>query len=349
MSMSSSSRASFSNEAGQSHVSAVSGPRSALAVGPTSLAQPTTGNHGQHGHGLASLVGASVGQVVKNAPAWMTPRRLAFAAVGLGGVLLILAILIIAVASGGSTKPAASAVVSSEVPVPTVPPPPPDPAADQVVLEAQGKIDKGDYATAIDELTALEKKNPERADVHMLLERAYTGVRNGPAAMGEAEQWLEADPAAAADLKLQEDVRNASLFHDTADVAFALLEAHMGMRGIDILYDIAYGASGRLYPQAAQRAKQSLGRADVKGRASPALAVLLAFRDAKTCDQKHALLQDAGDKGDGRMASMLTPYQSSRGCGFLGRSDCYPCLHKDTALKDAITEIQERISRAQQQ
>ncbi len=348
-SMPRSSRASFSNEAGPSFVSSQSGPRSALAVGPTSLAQPTTGSGSQQAHGLAMLVGASVGQVVKNAPAWMTPRRLAFAAVGLGGVLLILAILIIAVASGGPTKPAASAVVSSEVPVPTVPPPPPDPAADQVVLEAQGKIDKGDYATAIDELTALEKKNPERADVHMLLERAYTGVRNGAAAMGEAEQWLEADPSAAADLKLQEDVRNAALFHDAQDVAFVLLEAHMGMRGIDILYDIAYGASGRLYPQAATRAKQSLGRSDVKGRASPALAVLLAFRDAKTCDQKHALLQDAGDKGDARMAGMLTPYQSSRGCGFLGRSDCYPCLHKDTALRDAITEIQERVSRVQQQ
>jgi serine/threonine-protein kinase len=348
MSMTSPSRASFSNETGPSFVSAASGPRSALAVGPTSLAQPTTASGTQHAHGLASLVGASVGQVVKNAPAWMTPRRLAIVAVGLGGVLLLLAFLIIAVASGGSAKPAASAVVSSEVPVPTAPPPP-DPTADQVVLEAQGKIDKGDFATAIDELTALEEKNPERADVHMLLERAYTGVRNGPAAMGEAGRWLEADPSAAADLKLQEDVRNAALFHDTQDVAFALLEAHMGMRGIDILYDIAYGASGRLYPQAATRAKQSLGKSDVKGRASPALAVLLAFRDAKTCEQKHALLQDAGDKGDGRMAGVLTPYQPTRGCGFLGRSDCYPCLHKDTALRDALTEIQERISRAQQQ
>jgi serine/threonine-protein kinase len=349
MSMTNQSRASFSNEASPSHVSAVSGPRSALAVGPTSLAQPTTGGHAQHPHGLASLVGASVGQVVKNAPAWMTPRRLAFAAVGLGGVLLMLAIAMIAMASGGPAKPAASAVVSAEPPVPTTPPKPPDPAADQVVLEAQGKIDKGDYATAIDELTALEKKAPDRADVHMLLEKAYTGVRNGPAAMGEADQWLEADPAAAADLKLQEDVRNASLFHETQDVAFALLEAHMGMRGIDILYDIAYGASGRLYPQAAQRAKASLSKSDVKGRASPALSILLQFRDAKTCDQKHALLQDAGDKGDGRMASMLQPYLSNRGCGFLGRSDCYPCLHKDTALKDAMTEISERVSRAQQQ
>jgi serine/threonine-protein kinase len=348
MSMTSPSRASFS-DANMPIASPATGPRSALAVGPTSLAQPTTGSGTQHAHGLASLVGASVGQVVKNAPAWMTPRRLAIAAVGLGGVLLLLAIMIIAVASGDSAKPAASAAVSVETPVPTTPPKPQDPAADQVVLEAQGKIDKGDFATAIDELSALEKKDTDRADVHMLLERAYTGVRNAPSAMSEADLWLGADPSAAADLKLQEDVRNAALFRDAQDQAFVLLESRMGMRGVDILYDIAFGASGRLYPQAASRAKQSLGRSDVKGRASPALSVLLQFRDAKTCEQKHALLQDAGDKGDGRMAAVLTQYQSSRGCGFLGRSDCYPCLHKDTELRDALTEIQERISRAQQQ
>ncbi|HEX8791350.1 MAG TPA: serine/threonine-protein kinase [Polyangiaceae bacterium] len=341
MSMKSPSRVSFSD-------ANASGPRSALAVGPTSLAQPTTAP-GTHQHGLASLVGASVGQVVKNAPAWMTPRRMAFAAVGLGGVLLLLAILIIAVASSGPAKPASSAVASNLPVVPTVPPKPPDPATDDVVNDAAGKIDKGDFATAIDELTGIEKKDPERSDVHMLLEKAYTGVRNSAAAMREADLWLGVDQNAAADLKLQEDVRNAALFRDAQDEAFVLLESRMGMRGVDILYDIAYGASGRLYPQAAQRARQSLERSDVKGRTSPALSVLLSFRDAKSCDQKHALLQDAGDKGDGRMITVLTPYQGTRGCGFLGRSDCFPCMHKDTALKDAIQSIQDRISRAQQQ
>jgi serine/threonine-protein kinase len=355
MSMTSPSRASFSNEAAlQSGPVSPSGPRSALAVGPTSLAQPTTGSGTQQAHGLASLVGASVGQVVKNAPAWMTQRRLAIAAVGLGGVLLLIAILIIAVASGGTTKNEASATASGEPGAATAPPTPTatkpaDPQADQVVLEAQGKIDKGDYATAIDELTTLETKDPDRADVHMLLERAYTGVRNSAGAMREADLWLGLEPAAAADLKLQEDVRNAALFRDSQDAAFVLLESHMGMRGVDIIYDIAYGASGRLYPQAASRAKQSLEKSDVRGRASPALAVLLSFREARTCEQKRALLQDAGDKGDGRTLTVLQPYLSTHGCGFLGRSDCYSCMHHDSALTDAMQSIRDRISRSQQQ
>jgi serine/threonine-protein kinase len=116
----------------------------------------------------------------------------------------------------------------------------------------------------------------------------------------------------------------------------------MGPLGIDILYDIAYGASGKQYPQAAARARHSLDVDDVRERASPALAVLLDFRDAKTCDAKRSLLDRAGDHGDTRMLLVLQPYLATRGCGFLSHSDCYPCMHKDTALRDAMTAIEER-------
>src|SRR4029077_1251654 len=157
----------------------------------------------------------------------------------------------------------------------------------------------------------------------------------------EASLWIAADAKGAADLKLQEDVRSAALVKETQEEAFALLEGKMGSRGIDILYDIAYGSTGRLYPQAASRAKRSLEFEDVRSRASPALAVLLDFRDARTCDEKHALLDRARDQGDVRLLSALQPYQSSRGCGFLGRSDCYPCMHRDRALDDARSAIEE--------
>ena len=242
-----------------------------------------------------------------------------------------------------TATPAPSVTVAEPPP----PPKPPDPQADEIVGSAQTKIDKGDFATAIDELTSVEQKDPARADVHMLLERAYRGVRNPAGEMREAGLWLAVDTNAAIDLKLQEDVRNAALLPDAQDDAFTLLESKMGMRGIDLLYDIAYGASGRMYPQAATRARKALDRPEVHKRASPALAVLLAFRDAKTCEQKHALLEDIRDKGDARLLSQLQPYESARGCGFLGRNDCYPCMHKDKLLQDAKQGISERIARQQ--
>ena len=85
----------------------------------------------------------------------------------------------------------------------------------------------------------------------------------------------------------------------------------------------------------------------MRGRATPPLSALLAFRDAKTCDQKHALLDDVKAHGDSRILSSLQPFESVRGCGFLNRSDCYPCMHHDHLLYDAIQAINERTAKGQ--
>jgi serine/threonine protein kinase len=328
----------------------ISGPRSAVALGPTNLAQPGISLPGAPAHvrpqSLASLVGASLGQVLKAAPPWVTPRMVAVAASLLGAV--VVGIVVFAVATSVHRGPApagAGAAASAGGPASAAPPRAADPKEDEVIAAAQTKIDKGDFATAIDELSVIEKKDPDRADVHELLERAYTGVRNTPGAMREADLWLAADPNASADVKLQEDVRNAALFRDAQDDAFVLLESRMGMRGIDILYDIAYGASGRLYPQAASRARRSLELDDVRRRASPALAVLLDVRAARSCEDKHQLLERAQQEGDARLLPILQQYQSTRGCGFLGRSDCYPCMHRDRALYDAMAAIEQRATK----
>jgi serine/threonine-protein kinase len=310
------------------------GGNSALALSPTSLANPVVAS--ARGR-LASLVGASLNRALKSAPRWMTPRRVTIAAASLA--VLLVGFVVAGASSHGGPATAGSAEGSSASPAPTRPP---DPQTDDIVATAQSKIDKGDFATAIDQLTAIEKAGTDRADVHQLLERAYIGVRNSREAMREAGLWLASDSNASADPKLQEDVRNAALFRDSQDDAFTLLESKMGPLGIDILYDIAYGASGKQYPQAAARARHSLDVDDVRERASPALAVLLDFRDAKTCDAKRALLDRAGEHGDVRMLLVLQPYLATRGCGFLSHADCYPCMHRDTALRDAMSAIEER-------
>jgi serine/threonine-protein kinase len=261
------------------------------------------------------------------------------------GAGLLLVGVIVATFAHGDAQPTI-AVDSASGAVIVVPPHPQDPKIDEILSTAQAKIDKGDYATAIDEVSAVEQKHFDRADVHMLLERAYTGVRDARDAMREAGAWLAIDSNAAADPKLEEDVRNAALFRDAQDEAFALLQAKMGTRGIDILYDIAYGISGRQYPQAALRAKHALDQPEVRGRASPALSLILDFRDAKTCDAKHSLLDRARDQGDARLLSTLQSYESSRGCGFLGVTDCYPCMHRDHQLKDTIEAIEDRAAKS---
>jgi serine/threonine-protein kinase len=310
-------------------------PGSAAAFGPTKLALPAA----QSGHGLVSLVRSSLGQAVRAAPPWATRRVLVGATVGvllLGGVAVGLGLR-----SGEAPQAAASAA-----PAPTRTAVRADPKTEDVIAAAHANIEKGDFATAIDQLTAVERTNPDRADVHMGLEKAFTGVHNGPDAMREARLWLSADATAAANQKLEEDVRNAALVKETQDDAFDLLESKMGTLGVDILYDIAYGASGRLYPQAAARAKRSITVNDVRGRASAALTVLLDLREAKSCDSKRALLERARDQGDARVLTLLQQYQQNRGCGFLGVADCYPCMRKDDMLSEAISAVEARALKA---
>ncbi len=315
------------------HTGQASQPGSALALGPTSLAQPSV-----RGVAGASPIEKYLRPLLDAAPVWVTPKRVRIAAWGFGALLVVL--VVVGATRGGASSPPPAGKLAGSVYEP--PPSPPDPKVDEVVAAAQVKLERGDYATAIDELSSLEKKNGDRSDIHMLLERAYIGVRSTRDAMREAGLWLTTDSNASADPKLQEEIRNAALVRESQDDAFTLLESKMGTRGVDILYDIAYGVSGRQYPQAASRARHSLDGQDVRGRASPALSILLDFRDAKSCETKRALLDRARDQGDSRMATVLQPYEATRGCGFLGALDCNGCMHKDRQLHDAIAAIQER-------
>jgi hypothetical protein len=311
-----------------------------LELGPDRIAEALAAR----GPNLGSLVSAAVVQMVRRAPRWVWRRSAVVAAAGLVFATVVAgALMRWGLAPVGPPTTVATALSAAINPLSFKA----DPKTHDLIAVAQGNIEKGDFATAIDQLVAVEKSHLERADVHMGLERAYTGVRNAREAMHEAGLWLAADPSAAADHKLEEDVRNAALVKETQDEAFALLEGKMAALGVDILYDIAYGATGKLYPQAAARAKRSLASSDVRGRASVGLAVLLDFREARTCESKHGLLERARDQGDSRILALLQQLQSTRGCGFLGVADCYPCLRRDGLLSECISAVGARAARAQ--
>jgi serine/threonine-protein kinase len=322
-----------------------SGARSVAAIAPTGLAHPVAVASSQF---LARLrtadLSSLLSKALRSAPPWVTPKILA---AGGGAVALLLLVLIVTLASGshGAKAGGQRMATSEHYEAPVYPP---NPKIDDVMAAAQSDLTRGNYASAIEAVTPLERAAPDRADVHSLLERAYMGTHDTRAALQEAGLWLAADASAATDSKLEEDVRNAALVRDVQDEAFALLESRMGPAGVDILYDIAYGTSGRLYPQAATRAKRSLDAEEVRDHASPGLRVLLDLRDAKKCDQKRELLKEARDSGDARLLPVLQGLENTRGCGFLGRSDCNSCLHRDHALHEAIEAIEERSGKAGQ-
>jgi thioredoxin-like negative regulator of GroEL len=117
-----------------------------------------------------------------------------------------------------------------------------DGRTDEIVAKARADLEKEDFAAALEPLSVVEKTSSDRPDIHLLLERTYVGLKNWRDAMHEAGMLLVLDASAAADPKLREDVRAAALQREAQDEAFSVLETKMGPQGIDILYDVAYGA-----------------------------------------------------------------------------------------------------------
>jgi hypothetical protein len=146
------------------------------------------------------------------------------------------------------------------------------------------------------------------------------------------------------DKDLRAQIRNAALTggKDAEDGAFALMMEKMGSDGPDALYDIAYITAG--YPRPTARAKAILKRADVRARGTDELRLALDVHDAaaRSPCELHKYLDRAAEIGDWRTARVLRGYLATSGCGFLGRRDCWPCLHGDGALQRTIRTIDAR-------
>ena len=172
------------------------------------------------------------------------------------------------------------------------------------------------------------------------MEQAYAHEHDTRNMIEQAKLWLQADPKASGDLDLADALRAAALGREDVDAAFALLESHMGTLGVDVLYDLAYGPRPQI--AASVRAKQALQSQEVRSRASDAVLVALDLHAATSCEGKRAVLARAKESGDARAIPLLTPLTYTQGCGFLRAKDCWPCLHRDGAVKDAIAAITAR-------
>jgi serine/threonine protein kinase len=216
---------------------------------------------------------------------------------------------------------------------------PEDPLAG-VISAAEQALTKKNPSGAIALLTPIEATNGDRADVHRILERAYSMSKDRASALHEADIWLALDPTAVSDLGLQTDVGEAATHQEWTDQAIAVLASRLGAPGVDILYDLAYAPHQP--PWLSHKAKAALARPELRAHAGPSAGILLDLRAATTCEAKYALLPRAKADGDHRALLILQPLAGVGGCGFLGRHDCYPCLHKDTDLTDAIAAVRGR-------
>ncbi len=262
----------------------------------------------------------------------MSPRFLAIAGGSLAALLglVVVIALVVRAKSGGTTSAdagtsgaAASAVASA--------------AAVDDLRKADALVQSGDREHALAILEGLQAKDPKRPDVAHRLFALYNERGDDKVAMAQASVWLDGDPSAKGDDVLVAAAKRAATGKEAPDAAITILE-QCGPKGIDALYDLAYASSA---PAAAARAQKSLAKKEVREAASPPVQVLLELRRAGTCDQKHAAVVHAETAGDERALTLMAPLGATRGCGFAGFKDCFPCL-RDGSLTKAQTAIKAR-------
>jgi hypothetical protein len=186
----------------------------------------------------------------------------------------------------------------------------PDKTPDERVQDALSLLDKGDYASGIEQLKRVDQEVSGRKDVHKGLLRAYLAVKKPEDAMKQAQELLKIDPDSVNDRELRIAVLDTAIRANNApkeasEMAWGLLEKHMDAIGLTDLFDFAYGPSADAYPEATRRAQTILMKGDVRGRMPPALLLNVEIMNAGvTCNLKRYLEKSLTD-GDKRTRDIL--------------------------------------------
>jgi len=162
------------------------------------------------------------------------------------------------------------------------------------------------------------------------------------AAVSDVGKALALDPKVAEESTASDVLAAAARKRATVDAAFALLQDQMGSAGATVLYDLSIDSDAALPLR--QRAEQWLKSDAFKKVAPPDVEIAAALRYSTSCSARHDVLSRAAEKGDKRTLAFLKVIKVPSGCGRRANKDCFPCLRKDSALKDAIAAIEKRAS-----
>jgi hypothetical protein len=127
----------------------------------------------------------------------------------------------------------------------------------------------------------------------------------------------------------------------TRRVALEQLAKIPNFLGADLIYKAS--RTHRRDAELVDLADALLSTAEVRGRASPAMSVVIDAMHLKTCEQARDVLKRASEDGDRRSVPHLAPLGESTGCGPSKIDDCYECLRVDRLLVDSVRLAQERI------
>jgi serine/threonine-protein kinase len=198
--------------------------------------------------------------------------------------------------------------------------------------------------TRVAQARARSSAPTDEAALFLTLASDYAGSNRHVEAVALVGRMLVRQP------ELKDDERVASVLSRTArgdsdhasDESFALLTGPMGEKGAELVYALAVDSTTRAGVR--RRAEAWLSSKDFDRVSSSALYSAVKLRNAKTCDQKHALLSLAGDVGGKQTLDVLRDLEARTICGPSDLKNCYPCLAADSRLKDSILRVEKRLS-----
>lgn len=315
-----------SNPGGPQPPSTPVAPESAASVQPPSAEQPRLRAAGGGKARLLlqarELMASEFGPLLSRIP---RPAMLAFG-IGLScGLVIAVAVWIAAAAkpnsSGDTAKLDTRASAASAVPAASASADTSSPTnersvdaskdPDSMLAAAQAKLSDGRDTEAVNLVSKVLSKNPDRRSDAKVAEILY-GLANSNA-------------------------------KDAADLAFSLLEGTMSSVGADLLYRLWLDKAMREVTR--RRAEKWIRSEPFNRAAANSTQIAARLRLAETCEKKRDLLSMAAKGGTAFALNYLNELKNDRACGIDGKSECYPCLHKDDLLEQTIRLIEARLGK----
>ena len=131
----------------------------------------------------------------------------------------------------------------------------------------------------------------------------------------------------------------SSDWHASSD-SFELLTGPMGESGAALVYELSLQRN--LSDASRRRTERWLGGKDFERTAALSVYAAQKLRSAKSCEQKHALLDFAGDAGGKYVLDYLQDLDHRTSCAADDLEHCYPCMRSDSRLKTTLAKLERR-------
>ncbi len=121
--------------------------------------------------------------------------------------------------------------------------------------------------------------------------------------------------------------------------SYTLLTGAMGETGAALMYELSFHGDAR--EGVRQRAQNWLASKEFERTAALPVYAAVKLRNAKSCEDKRALLDFAGKAGGTLVLEYLHELDQKTLCAPNDLEHCYPCMRGDSTLKDTIAKLEK--------